>query len=282
MYFYSCLVEWSTKKASWIRMFWVSGSHIGEAINTVYIHARKLGIVNPVIVEVDLCEKDDMPAEVVRDDMCDTYTAEDFYSFPRTYCFTLPTGIVLSGVQDNKGLEDILSGFQITKRDDGLVEIEIVAEASDLQRMYSDLLSLLPSIRVFWIRFHGDLGPGESDEFYANEHLTSQQLIANFVADSRKDFLENGYITLTTYSDHGQTNLSISDHKLIIILTYDTNLVTRIVKKLKSWKVGKRQNLVGIHKDFHHWHYRRHDALDQKDAVEFLIRHGFQPWEPGE
>jgi hypothetical protein len=110
--------------------------------------------------------------------------------------------------------------------------------------------------------------------------LNTAQSIAEFVNRHRNDTLLNGHVTITTFSPTGATNLSISDHKMIVVLTYDEDLAVRMGQFLEHREVHEQYELVGVDHEFHHWHYRHPQSRDRQGLVELLKAEGFELWVP--
>lgn len=142
-------------------------------------------------------------------------------------------------------------------------------------------LKLLPEndIAVFWVGIADDWEEAGSEEIYTNEALNEKKKIADYISQNRIDTLENGHVTLTSYIRKGQTNINISDHKLIEVMTYDRETGSLTCETLEGAGLGQHEELVNVGDRFYHWHYRHPDGADRKELTGQLIRQGFTLWE---
>jgi len=114
---------------------------------------------------------------------------------------------------------------------------------------------------------------------YVNEEMPSVESVKNYIELNKPDTLQNGHVTITTYSDEGQTNVNISDHKTLVVLTYSKKLVTKFRDVLKKRGLRKKTPVISVAGGFHHWHYRHHESLNREQLIKKLKKQGFFKWE---
>ncbi|HRH43814.1 MAG TPA: hypothetical protein PKY82_19435 [Pyrinomonadaceae bacterium] len=278
MNFYNCLIEWSEGKDSNLRNFWVWAKDLGEAIEKVCKCADKLDIKNPIPRYFDFFDFDELPEEVFSIDEEETFVADEFHIFPIEDCYKIPTGVILSFEECEFEDTQIKLGYDVIDYDSGLIEVEAVVKEDDILRIYLDLITVLPEIRVVMVKLQEDWEAKNNEEIFINEQIAAAELIKNFIEINKIDTLQNGHVTLTTYFDEGQTNINISDHKTLVIMSYDKKIIERVRKILKKYGLRKKKNLICLSRGFHHWHYKPHNALNRKDLIKKLKKQGFTKW----
>lgn len=278
--FYNCLIEWSEGDESNLRNFWTWAEDIGEAIEKIYEGANKLDIKNPIARYIDFYDFDELPDEVFSINDGNVFVAEEFHIFPTEYCYKIPTGVILSFEECEFDDTQIEPGFDLNDYENGLIEIEAVVEEPEILKVYLDLIEVLPEIRVFMVKIQEDWESDNSEEIFINEQITTIELVNNFIESNRINTLENGHLTLTTYFDEGQTNINISDHKSLVILTYDKDIAEKCCQILKKHGLSEKEKLICIARGFHHWHYKHHKGLDRKGLVRKLKDQHFIKWQP--
>lgn len=276
---FNCLVEFSEGNQSGFRNFWVWAEGLSNAIEKVLITAQKLEIQNPIAKYIDYSDYEP-PEEAFSIDNGQTFVEEEVYTFPTEECYKLPKGVIFS-LNDNDEFEDtqIKLGFDLVTYEDGLIEVEAVVEESKILKIYLDLIAILPEIRVFMLKLQEDWEDEDNEEIYVNEKLSSIELIKDFINENAIDTLQNGHLTLTTYFDEGQTNINISDHKTLVIMSYEKNIIDRAGKILKGYNLKKKKELICVSRGFHHYHYKLHNALNRKQLIQKLKAKGFSKWE---
>lgn len=280
MEFYTCLIEWSEGSTSYVRVFWAWASHLGAALEKMRKLAKDIGIENPVLSQTDPYELDNLPATAITEDGGLTYVSDTVHSFPTESSFALPYGVIHSCLEGEHEMDEIVPGFEISENEGGLVELEAVVEESNLIRIYLDAVATLSDVRVFWIKIHDDWENVGKEEIYINEELVSQKAIGKFIEKHKLNTVQNGHVTLTTYSDEGQTNLNINDHKMIVATSYDKNVIDGIAGVFRKHWLNMRQDLISVQYGFHHWHYRHSEAKKRSALIDLLQEEGFVIWEP--
>lgn len=282
--FFNVLIGWCEGETSCLQNFWAWGSHLGEALDKVIRAAENSGIDNPIAREASLYDFDALPETVVTEDEGQTYIDDTIHAYPSEYDYALPYGVVKSYGGEDDGDEDydtadITVGYEVTEEDD-LIEISAVIEEHDLLDIYLALVGVLPDIQVFWIKIEDHWEEVEETAIYVNQQLDSQEKIAAFISQHELDTLKNGHVTITTYANAGATNVNISDHKTIVVLTYEPAIATALCNVLDGRGIKATANLISIMYGFHHWHYRHPEALDRQSLINHLQEHGFHYWEP--
>lgn len=278
--FYTCLIEWSEGPTSYVRVFWAWASHLGEALEKMRKVAKGMGIGNPVLAQADPYEFDNLPATAVTEDGGATYVSDTEHSFPTENNFTLPYGVIHSCLEGEHETDEIVTGFEISQNEGGLIELEAVVEESELISVYLDAVAALSDVRVFWVKIHDDWENIGKEEIYVNEELVSQEAIKEFIKKHQLNTLQNGHVTLTTYSNEGQTNLNISDHKMIVAISFEKSVIDRIAEVLGGHRLNMRPELISVQYGFHHWHYRHPEAKGRSALIDLLKKEGFVIWEP--
>ena len=215
----------------------------------------------------------------------DVFWSTTRYSFPHEPIFSFPAGIIASCVEvaqdDELDANDISTGYRRTKDNEGLIEIGINVERLELFPLYERLLKLRSSYEAFWYLLH-DHWDDKPQEFLTTEALNSPDSILSHLRDHEHDSVLNGFVTLTSFLEEGATNLNISDHKRIVILTYSDEMALDYEEVLASNGVFKNDELVSFDQRVHHRHYRPTESLDRKALVCYLRNNGFSPWKPNE
>jgi hypothetical protein len=280
MDFYTSLIECAGEEKSYLQVYWAWGSHLGEAIHKMKARATALGVVSPILVEADPYVFDSLPATAVSEDDGDTYYADNRHFFPPTACYRLPYGVVKSRTKDEYELEDIEAGYRLDELDDELLEVSSVVEEEDLLKVYLAVVGALSEIRVFWVKLQDDWEHAGIEEKYVNEELASLEAIARFIQLNPLNTIQNGHVTLTTYADTGATNVNISDHKTIDVLTYDRLVADKVCEVLRGCGLNEKDDLISIREGFHHWHYKHPGAFDRRGLIDMLYTQGFSYWNP--
>ncbi|MCP9493614.1 MAG: hypothetical protein MSG64_04070 [Pyrinomonadaceae bacterium MAG19_C2-C3] len=280
MEFYTCQIEWSKGKTSYIWVYWTWASHIGEALNKMLNCAKLNGVAKPIAARIDPYDFENLPETAITEDEGDTYFDDEKISFPTEPSYNLPYGVIHSFLDGEYEIDEIKPGYQIDEDDNGLIEVEAVVNETDLLKIYLELVAVLPEIEVFWIKIHDDWEDVGAEEIYVNEEINSRQKIQSFITRHKQDTLLNGHVTITTYSDEGSTNLNISDHKIIVAMTYDKGLSNKICEVFERRGLEKKDKLISVVYGFHHWHYRHPEGLDRQSLIKKLKERGFDFWQP--
>ena len=119
-------------------------------------------------------------------------------------------------------------------------------------------------------------------QFLINEHFNTPDKIINHLQDNHLDSIQNGLVTLTAYLEEGATNLNISDHKRIIIITYSKTLSENFSDFLERSGYPKKEKLIAIDCEMAHWHYRLPRSKDKEELTMMLKELGFTDWNPNQ
>jgi hypothetical protein len=280
MDFYTSLIESAGVEKSYVQVYWAWGAHLGEAIHKMKARAVAQGVDSPLLVEADPYIFSSLPDTAVSENKGEMYYAGERHFFPPTACYRLPDGVVKSCIEGEYELEDIEAGYQLSELDDELIEVSAVVEEKDLLKVYLAVVGALSEIRVFWVKLQDDWEDAGKEEIYVNERLDSLEAIAQFIRSNPLNTIRNGHVTLTTYATAGATNVSISDHKTIDILTYDRLVAGKVCAVLGGYGLNEKENLISISRGFHHWHYRHPEAFNRHDLIDMLHTQGFSYWNP--
>ena len=279
---YKCLVLEELESEAFFQIYWARGRHLGEAIDRILEAARGNGLRNPEPTQADPCELEGVEAEVFPNTQSDVFWSESRFCFPVDPSFSFPVGILASGVEpdDDDGFDadEIVAGYQISKRERGLIEIGVNVMRQDLLPLYERLLMVRRSYRVFWYLLHNHWN-GEPEKFLRNEQLDSPEKILTHLRDHMHNSVMNGFVTLTSYLEEGATNLSISEHKRIVILTYSEEMESVYVRSIEDFGFGVNDALISFDNKIHHWHYRPKQSLDGAALERHLCGIGFSIWD---
>ncbi len=276
------LIESNEGETSYFATIWASASHIGEAVERLLIVARDNEIKNPILVELDYSDVPDFPESVIQINGLDLYIADSGNYFPSEYSYRLPYGVIAAGGESEVDVDQIRPGFSVIEYDDGLFEIVVVVEEENLLQVYLETVRLLKDIRCFWIKLHDDWENKGTEEIYVNETINSVAKIEAFVRHNSLDTLLNGHVSLTAFSDAGQTNVNLNDHKMLVVLTYDKAFAKYVSKNLRENRLQELVEFFSIEEGFHHWHFRHPKASDRENLAKKLMHDGFKLWKPKE
>jgi len=279
--FFRALVQWSEGDSSFFTNYWTWAEHIGEAIERIRMDARRTGIADLIVAGIEPYDFGDLPDEVTSDDET-IFISDTRHAFPteQSFSFRLPYGVVLSVEQGPHDSDEFAIGHSIQEYDDGLIELAAVVEEPALVSLYIRLIDKLPDIEVFWVKLHDEWEEPAVEAIYANKSLDDSRKIESFLIKNRLDTLSNGYVTVTTYCEQGQTNLNISDHKMIVILGYDRSLIEAMGQTLKESGVPRREQLAKVDCEFYHWHFRHPKSKTRTELIATLEGNGFAEWNP--
>ncbi|MEZ5324887.1 MAG: hypothetical protein R3F19_07480 [Verrucomicrobiales bacterium] len=278
---YTCLIEDQTDDEAFVQVYWAWGSHMGDAIEKSLSTARDNGLTNPTVREVDPYDIENLEGEVFPNSEADVFFATTRFSFPPEPSFIFPAGIVPSCIEDEEAndVDDIRAGYRRSQDEEGLIEIGVNVSDSCLLPLYERVIKLHETYKTFWYLIQGHWGDVE-DQIYENPDLCTSEAIIEHLRAHRHDAVMNGFVTLTAYADEGATNVNISDHKRIVILTYSDSVADATEAALKDEGIPHHEDLVSFDNRIHHWHYRPSESLDRSDLIAHLTSSGFKPWNP--
>ena len=276
---YTCLIEEQNSLSPFVQVYWAYATHIGEAIELMVQAARANGLSNPEPREIDPFALERLRAEVIPASSAQVFWAVNRHHFPPERVFQLPYGIIASCLEGEHDSSDITAGYSRGKNAEGMTTIEVNVERNDLLSLYERLLQVQDSYKVFWYLLH-DHWEEQEDQFLVNEHLTSAATISAHLRRHSLDAVQNGYVTVTAYGTEGATNLNISDHKHVVVLTYADELAEAYCATLQAAGYPEVIELVSIDQGIHHWHYRHPDSRSRAALMAYLCTIGFMDWHP--
>lgn len=280
-YFYAALIEWSDEQYGYVRAFWTWASHIGEAIDKILYCAKRHGVSNPVPSQLDPYDFNTLPATAITDDDGETYVANAIRSFIRDSTYRFPYGVIASCIEGEHLIDEINVGYAITQHEDGLIKLSAVVPANNLLSLYLTIVQMAPSLRVFWVKLQEDWeAKDEQPTLYVNEALTTMNAIASFLERHNIDLVFNGHVTLTAFTEIGSININLDDHKMLVVVGHDAELIDTFAAYLEQQGIPQMKNLVNVQTGIHHWHYRHPSSRSRNDLVALLEQEGFQLWDP--
>jgi hypothetical protein len=280
--FFTVTIESAESEQSFIQVFWTWASHLGEAIDKILRACANMGIESALPSEADTYDFATLPKHAIFNEKLDVHFDQTRYCFPTEKSFLPPKGIIKSCLDGDFEYELIHEGFDRTKRDDGIYEVELVVERDKLYPIFNELIRQLPSIRVFWVKLAADWEDKDKEEVWVNEDLNTPGSITDYLMTHSKDTVENGHVTLTVYSEVGKTNLSIDSHKTIKILTKSVRMQSKMVRALMKLRFEEASELHSLEYGYYHWHYRPAKSKARARLIAALKRDGFSAWNPNE
>ena len=115
---------------------------------------------------------------------------------------------------------------------------------------------------------------------YSNDKLNKAGSIIQFLDAHREDTLHNGHLQLTAYWEEGQTNLTLSDHKTIRLLSKSPAALNKLRECLHGHAIEEHEDLTSFIHDIYHYHYRRTAGRDRNELENYLRQSGFRKWDP--
>ena len=260
---------------SYIKVFWAWAEHIGVAIHKVIEVAQQMGLREPIATMIDFVDSESLSNDVY--EICETgvFTFDEEYSFPAEDFVDIPDGVILHAEDENPE-DDIKEGYKSYCNNDDFYFVDIVLSKNKLFKIFIKLVKSLPDIKVSWVSIPDE--NNEKAELWVNENLNDAKKILYFLKSTQADIFQNGLVGFTVYSEVGATNLNLTDHKEISVVTKSQKIKNLITAKIDQFKVKKFDELSCISEGFYHWHYRPIDSLDPKDFIAFLKSKGFAIW----
>ncbi|MGI0493178.1 hypothetical protein ACN4EG_15450 [Alkalinema pantanalense CENA528] len=272
--FYTGLIEWSNENTSHFRVCWLWAATIGEALADMINCAIFQGIQNPTIRQFDPYRFTDLPMDKVDDCGNGVFWSKNTYSFPEKANYQLPYGVVASCLEGKHNITDIQVGYQL-KCYEQLTELTVVTEADACLSLYIQLLCVLPELSAFLVTFQHDWENYGVEEVYVCDKLVAPQSINAFLNHHYIDIFLNGHLTLTSYANQGETNISIDDHKLILVSGYDESVIQLACRCLEKYGIFRKNDLVTIQSNIYHWHYKHPEGRARKDLTKLLKKAEF-------
>ena len=268
--------------------YWAYGESMGEASLRALEAARSQGLLRPIIREGEPSSLDHIQCEVDTDEFGTrwsrsraTYPLDDL-----EISFQFPFGVLPSWSNDpDKGDGDpseIKPGYTAFENDD-IFSIEVNVPEPDLLPLFERLLEVFEPFKVFWYKVHGhwEGEPDDPDEFFINEALTSKLNILRHLTENHFDSIANGHVTVTAFAAEGATNLNVTDHKKIEILTQSAEQRDRAIEALQAAGYEESDPFVTIDRQMYHWHFPHPGGKSRSDLIEALLTDGFSAWAPG-
>lgn len=278
---FNCLFEELDSTEPFVQMYWAYGEHLGDALEKMREAAFENGFRRPQWAEADPYD----PAQPVSAEVEYSDDERVFWVRDRVYFdagdsagMALPYGIIPSFRKIEYEPEDIAPGYTVSQSDD-LYHFELNVPDDRLRDDYAMMLSSIEPFNVFWYRLHAETPQHESDLLYINEMMHSAEDIDQHLYHNRDHSLRNGFVTLTAFAPEGATNVNLTDHKKIVVLTHSEDMLHRA--ELTARQLGYRHlhPYISIDHGFHHWHFRSPQSLPREQLVQYLSAQGFHPWD---
>jgi hypothetical protein len=281
------LVEEAHDETPFFQTFWAYGEHLGDALEKVRRAARSQGLCRPICREAGPYDLANLDCEVDRLETGDVFWSLGRSSFPPRTAFEIPQGVIPAAAQDGEAetldSDDIRPGFRVTEEGD-LFTVEANVDEPSLAALHEALLRAFEPFEVFWYQLQGDW-EGELDApelLYVNEELSSADRVLEHLHASRTDSIQNGFVTLTAFASLGATNVNLSDHKKLVVITRADEQKDKAVSLLESRGYQELSPFVSIDQRIHHWHFRHPQGRGREGLISHLLDTGFSLWLPGQ
>lgn len=276
---YRCLIEEHSPTEPFFQVYWAYGDHLGEALARMRSAAAANGLVHPICREADPSDREDLPSDLNQSEDGDVYWQEGRAYFPPGPGFIFPYGVIPAEGEGPFDPDDIQPGYRMSE-EDGFYTVEVNVPDERSLEDYLALLRRFEPFRVFWIKIHDHWVDTDEDHIYINEQLTTTESIEILLRTDPANTLRNGYITLTAYHAEGETNINISDHKKIVVLTRSPVVAAEAAAHIASLGYSSLDPFITIDDRIHHWHYRDPQGLARKSLIKKLKAGGFRHWLP--
>lgn len=280
MNFYVIILESSDKENGNLYILYLWAENISHSLDKSLSYANSLSFPNPAVRQIDPYNFDSIKTIKGLKKDGEVYISEKIYSFNYVDSYHFPHGIIASCMEGNHDISEIKPGYKVFHENDGLIKLTLNSKAECLLSTYNNLLSIVPCIDTFWIKISAEWDCYTDDVFYINQNLNSSQSIYSFINEHQIDLLFNGYVTLTSYVSQGRTNISIDDHKLVIVLSYDEQLVDNLCIHLEENNMHRKHDLITIQDEIYHWHYPHIEGKSKKELISLLANEDFRYWNP--
>lgn len=284
--FFQCMVhnDYSTQpcdedpdRAGFCQNYYVQALNLGDAIQQTLAAASSEGMNDPWVDLIRPTTKEAIEdASPIPGHPAWKSDTQFAYRHGDESHFALPHGIVPSWEKEELDPDEISAGYS-RQEDNGLTTIAVNVAADDLWSLYKKLLYIYPEYKVFWYLLH-EHWEETSDQFFTNEELNSPDRISSHLEQHQLDSIQNGYVTLTAYREEGATNLNISEHKQIVVLTHSPNLADQYAQVLEENFYFQVPDLVSIDQGIYHWHYRLPGSRSRQELITHLKAEGFDEW----
>jgi hypothetical protein len=270
------MLEFTDRGESYLQTFWAYGESLGEAKFRI-----ETSLADSFNGEGCICEMDPYDGEPPFDEKSPdgkVLWSSTRYYFPKEYSYRLPTGVLKSCVDGEYTLGQIVPGYAIRKERTSFI-LEAVVHKEDLFPMYEGILDLFKEFRAVMVKVDGEWERFGRTEMFANENLSSPAILKAFLENHEKELIQNGHVTLIAYLENGRTNIQLTDHKTVRILSLKEDVVLEVGDFLESMNIPKSENLFQIEYGFHHWHYVG-CGISRAGLIDSLLEEGFHAWQP--
>jgi len=275
---YTALFEENDPVSPFIQVYWAYAEHIGEALEKMKKAALNNGLKKPIWKQLDPYDIDNLPENLKDVSKEEVFWDEDRLFFSPGDAFIFPYGVIPSCAEGIFDPENMVTGYQVSVKPDGLLMLEANLPESRLVPMYLDLLHVFGDFRAFWYMIHEHWEGTEGDDMYLCERLKSAEDICRHLEDNAENSLYNGFCSLTAYVIEGSTNVSLTDHRRIVVFTYAREQLRRATDFFAGQGISDLGNLVTLDERIPHWHFRSPSSLGRRDLIQHLQSSGFALW----
>jgi len=278
-FFYTVMLEVNeADDQSFFQVFWAWADNIGEAIYLAQKEARLHGINESYARAIDPYDYDTLPEHVQEGKTPGTLYTEGrtYYDYEET--ITLPTGVIESCVEGDVFIEDVKEGFDCYTSSDETLCVDVTLDEKNLERIFLELVAELPSIRVTWVEISHEWETRTEQVFWSNEGCNYLESIMYLLKNKELGILKNGLLKLTVYSEEGATNVILTDHKTVSVLTKTTEIQNLMRDKLLKLGLHEFDSVKSIEYGMHHWHYIPYKASKREEFEKSLQMNGFEIW----
>jgi hypothetical protein len=280
MNLYTALIEENDPASPFVQVYWARANHMGAALEMMLTAARSNGFLRPIWRQADPFDIKNLPKQLKQYSTQDVFWGNERYGFPATDTLELPYGIISSCIEGEFDVDEIQVGFHVHK-DGEMFTLEVNVSEQQLATLYFGLLDEYKKFRVFWYKLHSDWEGNGNEEMFVNENLSTGQSIRHHLEGDVDNSIRNGHCTITAYLEDGATNINISDHKKIVVITYSESKLAIATRFLNAHRIPLLDPFVTVDYKIHHWHFRSPQSCSRAELIRRLETQGFSRWAPG-
>lgn len=261
--------------------FYSYGNHLGDALEKVIKASEDYNFSSSNLIEASHLED----FNLIENNQELVEIAEGTFLRPTTYTFPYddpdkefvpPIGIVKSVYEGEYDYGLIKENFvAYGANENGVFEFELVLTKEQLITIFLKTIDFLPSVDGFWI-YVKDFWDNELTELWVAKHFTDRQIVTDFLMANRANTLENGFLDIVVHSLHGETNLTLDDHKKIQLHTKDETVFQEFLSNAIDLGYKQTKDLYNLEFGYHHFHYRLGGSLTRERFIHMLADRKFE------